>query len=157
MRNDSMHIRDYREGDDDQIWNLHNEALNAVDAHAGNGPWDEDLKDIATAYMEAGGAFKVIEQNGTIIGMGALKALGDGTFEVKRMRIAPVLQGRGLGKRLLQALEEAGENLGARRFVLDTTTVQTVAQRMYETAGYRRIGTDKVGRFDVLVYEMRLE
>ena len=38
-----LHIRAYAPEDYDAVWALHNLALDAVDAHGGNGPWDDDL------------------------------------------------------------------------------------------------------------------
>ena len=55
------------------------------------------------------------------------------------MWIDPVLRGRGLGRRLLGALEDAARNLGYERVRLDTHEVLAEAVGLYETHGYRRI------------------
>ena len=54
-----LQIRRYGPEDHDAIWNLHNVALWQVGAHAGNGPWDDDLHNIEEAYLNKGGEFLV--------------------------------------------------------------------------------------------------
>ena len=44
-------VRTYHSSDFDEVWYLHNLALNAVGTHAGNGPWDDDLKNIEEVYL----------------------------------------------------------------------------------------------------------
>jgi hypothetical protein len=46
-----LNIRRYRDTDQEQVRQLHNVALLAVGAHAGNGPWDEDLNGIPATYL----------------------------------------------------------------------------------------------------------
>ena len=52
-----MKIRRYRESDQEEVWALHNLALEEADAHAGNGPWDDDLRHIREVYLDDGGEF----------------------------------------------------------------------------------------------------
>lgn len=58
--------------------------------------------------------------DGTLLGMAAMKDLGDGTAELKSMRTAVAARGIGLGRRLLEhALETAMAN-GCTAVVLET-------------------------------------
>ena len=57
------------------------------------------------------------------------------TVEVKRMWVAPSHRGRGLGRRLLELLEERARELGATRAVLDTRRLLG-AVPLYERHGY---------------------
>ncbi len=41
------------------MWDLHNLALEHAGAHAGSGPWDDDLSAIRETYLEGGGEFLV--------------------------------------------------------------------------------------------------
>jgi len=157
-------IRRYCPADHDAIWEVHNLALDQVDAHGGNGPWDDDLHDIETVYLANGGEFLVGEWEGRIVSMGALKRLADAPpasaqdshAEVTRMRVHPDHQRRGHGRAILCALEARAQQLGHTHLHLDTTARQIGAQRLYESHGYRRVGATPWGRFTVLAYEKEL-
>lgn len=154
-------IRRYRLSDHDAVWELHNLALNQVGAHAGNGPWDDDLHHIETVYLQDGGEFLVGVLDGQIVAMGALRRVDDGGedaawAEIKRMRVHPNFQRQGLGQAVLQQLEACAVKQGYTCLTLDTTTVQVGAQRFYEKNGYTQVGQTKFGPFDVLLYQKEL-
>jgi GNAT superfamily N-acetyltransferase len=71
---------------------------------------------------------------------GGIKRLSSGACEIKRMYVVPEGRGRGLGRALLQALEDAARELGYSVARLDTGPRQPHAERMYRDAGYRPIG-----------------
>ncbi len=150
-----MEVRRYRPSDHDPVWELHNVALNEVGAHAGNGPWDDDLHHIEAEYIEAGGEFYVGSIDGRIVAMGALKRLSDACAEICRMRVHPEFQRRGLGTKMLSALEERARELGFRTLVLDTTVGQVAARSMYSRAGYEEVSSGRRLGFDVLMFEKR--
>src|SRR5882757_5486343 len=75
----------------------------------------------------------------TALGCGALRDLGDHTVEVKRMYVHPEYRGRGIGRRVLGALESHALQQGATRIRLETGRLQPDAVRLYEAAGYRQI------------------
>ena len=71
---------------------------------------------------------------------GGVKRDEDGVAEIKRMYVVPEARAAGLGRRLLEALEDAARELGYARVRLDTGARQPHAQAMYERAGYHPIG-----------------
>ena len=75
----------------------------------------------------ARGAFLVARADGTPVGCGAIRKVDTGTAELKRMYVAPGMRGRGIGRRVLAALELEGRRLGVRRLVLETGERQTEA------------------------------
>ena len=107
-----MEVRRYRASDHDAVWDLHNLALNEVGAHAGSGPWDDDLHRIEAEYLDAGGEFYVGTIDGRIVAMGALKRLTDARAEICRMRVHPDHQRRGLGTRILSKSGGTGKRVG---------------------------------------------
>lgn len=149
-------IRRYREADRAAVWRLHNVALQGVGAHAGNGPWDEDLHDIARVYLEAGGEFLVGEVGARLLAMGGLRRLDAETGEIKRMRVEPGWQRRGFGRAILGALEAHARRLGYARLRLDTTVGQTAAQGLYAAAGFRPVGRARLAGFECILYEKSL-
>jgi GNAT superfamily N-acetyltransferase len=154
---DSLRLRRYTDADAAAVWDLHHNSLNLVDAHGGNGDWDEDLQNVREIYLEAGGEFLVGEANGKLVAMGALLRAGPTTGEIKRMRVDLNYQRQGFGRRILQALEERARELGYRRLRLDTTTGQTAARALYEESGFTQIGTGRMGRVELIIFEKRLD
>jgi len=59
-------------------------------------------------------------------------------MEVKRMYVLPACRGLGLGKQLLEAIEQHIRHLGGRLVRLEAGTAQAEALELYERAGYRR-------------------
>ncbi len=70
---------------------------------------------------------------------GGIKRDEDGVAEIKRMYVAPAARRQGLGRQLLEALEDKARELGYARIRLDTGNRQPHAQAMYERAGYHPI------------------
>ena len=151
-----MEVRRYIASDHDVVWDLHNVALNEVGAHAGSGPWDDDLHRIEAVYIEAGGEFYVGVIDGRIVAMGALKRLTDDRVEICRMRVHPDHQRRGLGTRILSTLEERAKELGFRTLTLEKTAGQVAAIRMYTKAGYEEVARGRKLGFEVLAFEKRI-
>jgi len=90
-------------------------------------------------FSPPGGAFVVIYEDGKPIAGGGVKRDEDGVAEIKRMYVAPGARGRGLGRQLLEALEETARTLGYARIRLDTGARQPEARGMYERAGYHAV------------------
>jgi GNAT superfamily N-acetyltransferase len=152
----SLRIRDYVDADRAAVWQLHNAALIGTGAHAGNGPWDDDLNAIPAVYQQTDGAFLVGMLRGRIVAMGALKRTDERRAEIKRMRVAPEVQRRGFGRAILAALEQRAHALGYGLLHLDTTVQQTAAQALYEQHGYVEVGRTMLGPFEAVLYEKRL-
>jgi ribosomal protein S18 acetylase RimI-like enzyme len=156
MHTDTLQIRRYDNIDHDAVWNLHNLALDDVGAHAGNGPWDEDLHDIDRVYISNGGEFLVGFSQGQMVAMGALMRSSNERAEIKRMRVHPHYQRKGYGRAILQALENRAMELGFTVLHLDTTVQQTAAQSLYEHTGYSKLRQEQIGPFEVILFEKRV-
>lgn len=85
------------------------------------------------------GAFLVARLDGRAVGCGAVRKLDENTAEVKRMWIEPDVRGRGVGRRLLAALEDAAIELDCRVLRLDTSARLTEALALYRSSGYHEI------------------
>ncbi|QGQ20853.1 GNAT family N-acetyltransferase [Cellulomonas sp. JZ18] len=88
-------------------------------------------------------AMLVLRVDGEPVACGALRDgtrdLGPGTGELKRMYVRPGWRGRGLSRRVLDALEEAARGRGFRRLALETGVLQPEAIGLYLSAGYRPV------------------
>lgn len=72
--------------------------------------------------------------DGLVIGTGRLHPLAADAAQIRYMAVAPAWRGRGVGRAVLESLEDAARHLALRRVVLEAR--ESVA-RFYERAGYR--------------------
>jgi GNAT superfamily N-acetyltransferase len=79
------------------------------------------------------------DDDGTALGCGALRELGEGAAEVKRMYVVPSARGRGVSKAVLSGLEDAARERGWTTLRLETGPLQPEAVGLYATSGYRAI------------------
>jgi GNAT superfamily N-acetyltransferase len=162
-------VRRYRPGDGERVRTLNETALRAVDAYAEDAP-EEDLDDVAGAYLDGSGEFLVGERDGEVVAMGALTPVHEGTtsvrlglldptvdaVEVTRMRVHPDHWRQGYGSAVLRELERRAQALGYGTAVLDTTARQTGARRFYEAHGYEAVGRTEWREFEMLCYRKPL-
>ncbi|QBD76650.1 GNAT family N-acetyltransferase [Ktedonosporobacter rubrisoli] len=160
-----LRLRSYTSADQEAVEHLHISVIQQTGAYLGRGSWDDDVYAIEEAYLKNGGEFLVGECDGLLVAIGALKRTGIERAEIKRMRVHPDYQGRGYGQRILEALEARARALGYRILHLDTSILQTAAQRLYEKNGYHEVGRDiyqqEVDRgsyqpLEVILYEKQL-
>ena len=155
-RSRGLRIRRFQDADHDAVWALHNDALHHVGAHGGSGRWDDDLHAIRRVYLEQRGEFIVGLLDDELVAMGALRCTDPQRAEIKRMRVAPDIQGRGFGRRILEHIETRATELGYTHLHLDTTAQQLAAQAFYRSHGYRETAREQRGRFELIFFEKSL-
>jgi DNA-binding MarR family transcriptional regulator/GNAT superfamily N-acetyltransferase len=82
------------------------------------------------------GVFEVARLGGQPIGCGALKIKDDKTGEIKRMWVHTDARGLGVGRLILDALEEKARGLSLRGLRLETNRALKEAQALYRNRGY---------------------
>ena len=85
------------------------------------------------------GRFLVAQSLGNPVGCGALRHLGEGVGEIKRMWVLPELRGTGISRRLLAAIEHSARDLKVRTIRLDTNDSLVEALQLYRSSGYHEI------------------
>jgi DNA-binding MarR family transcriptional regulator/GNAT superfamily N-acetyltransferase len=90
-------------------------------------------------FVRPSGAFVIARVRGRPVGCGAVKLKGKQPAEFKRMWIAKESRGLGLGKRLLDVLENQARMAGAAAVRLETNRTLTEAISMYRRSGYVEI------------------
>ncbi|HXH05259.1 MAG TPA: helix-turn-helix domain-containing GNAT family N-acetyltransferase [Vicinamibacterales bacterium] len=85
------------------------------------------------------GVLLLARLDGQPVGCGALKRIGEGVGEIKRMWVSPDSRGLGIAHRLLDALEQHARTLGLSTLRLDTNRSLTEARALYARNGYREI------------------
>jgi putative acetyltransferase len=115
--------------------------------------FDRDLDDPARTYA----ALWVAVDDGVVVGSVAMRDLGDGAVELKRMYLRPDQRGRGLGKRLLALALDWAQAQNMQVIRLDTSERMVAAQRLYEAHGFQRVpgNAPRQGQCRLL-YELRL-
>jgi GNAT superfamily N-acetyltransferase len=93
----------------------------------------------AAQVADGDGAFLVAYAGDAPVGCGAVRRLDAETAELKRMYVAPSHRGRGVGRRLVEALEAEARRLGVSRVVLETGSRLDRAIKMYTGLGYAPI------------------
>ncbi len=104
-------------------------ALYGGDTEPGRRPSATDISVVLVAVAD----------DGTPLGCGALRFLGDGAAEVKRMYVVPAARRRGVSRAVLARLEEAARSRGWTTLRLETGPLQTAATGLYRSVGYRPI------------------
>jgi GNAT superfamily N-acetyltransferase len=69
-------------------------------------------------------------------GCGGWRLLDPETAEIKRMYVATTARGKGLGRRILEHLEEQAAAHGVKRLVLETGARNGAALALYRRCGY---------------------
>jgi GNAT superfamily N-acetyltransferase len=85
------------------------------------------------------GLLLVARDGDAVVGCVGLRLLGDGIGEIARVFVVPEARGRGLGKRLLDAVEDAARERGLSTLRLDTGSHLVEANRLYLSAGFREV------------------
>lgn len=89
--------------------------------------------------LEPGARWLVGRRDGQPVCCVAVQELEPGVGELKRMYVAPVERGRGMGRALLAAAEGMAADAGWATLRLETGDAQPEAVRLYEASGWRRI------------------
>jgi putative acetyltransferase len=102
------------------------------------------LADPKGLILDDGGKIFFATLEGQCIGCCALRRLSDHEFEVAKMAVTPAFQGAGIGRKLLEAVIEGGQAMGARRLYLETNHTLTPAIRLYESMGFKHIPPERI-------------
>lgn len=147
--------------DPQPVMDLHKQALQATGAYIDDPQLDKDLWSPSANYASLGGEFWVGELDGQVVAIGAFRlnlaedrALNEA--EIKRLRVHSDLQGRGLGKQMLQLLEKRARQHGYTSLALDTTDQQMAARGLYEGLGFAEYRRQPAENFELIYYRKAL-
>ncbi|MEZ0326511.1 MAG: GNAT family N-acetyltransferase [Fimbriimonas sp.] len=101
--------------------------------------FEEERASLPGRYAPPSGALLVALDGEEVVGCGALRDLGDGICEIKRMYIRPPHRKNGLGRRILDELINRAKTIGYTTVRLDTLARLTPALALYESSGFLRI------------------
>jgi GNAT superfamily N-acetyltransferase len=98
--------------------------------------FSEELANLPGEFAEPRGRLLVAHDEARIAGCVALRDLGDGVCEMKRMFVYPEFHGRGVGQLLGRAIVGEAKAIGYRKMMLDTGPAQREAQALYHKLGF---------------------
>ncbi len=98
-----------------------------------------ELAGLPGAYAPPGGALFIARAADQPAGTVALRSLGAGTCEMKRLYVRPAFRRQGLGRRLALEVIAAGRRIGYERMRLDTLARMEPAIGLYSALGFKRI------------------
>jgi len=117
-----------------------------IDRYFDQQSFETELAGLPGEFAPPQGRILLGYANGRPAGMVALRDLGGGLCEMKRMFVAPDAHGLGLGRALARRLIEEARIIGYKTMRLDTGPLQHEAHRLYASLGFCR--TDPYGRHD---------
>ncbi|MEW2621389.1 GNAT family N-acetyltransferase [Streptomyces sp. NPDC048106] len=88
------------------------------------------------ADFDPPGLFLIVHIDGEPVGCGGIRLLDEHTAEIKRMYVAERARGHGIGRYLLEQLEQHAVSRGATRIMLETGRRNTAALALYHRSGY---------------------
>ncbi|MDX3694810.1 GNAT family N-acetyltransferase [Streptomyces europaeiscabiei] len=92
------------------------------------------------------GLFVITHRDGIAVGCGGVRLLDANTAEIKRMYVAAVARGQGLGRHILEHLERHAASSGASRILLETGARNHAALALYRRCGYVPVPSYAPGR-----------
>jgi GNAT superfamily N-acetyltransferase len=92
-----------------------------------------------TDFAPPDGIFLVGWDDGKAVAGGGVRQLDRFIGEIRRMYVVPDRRGKGIGRRLLDALEDEARRIGYQQIRLSTGPLQLNAVRLYETHGFQPI------------------
>jgi GNAT superfamily N-acetyltransferase len=117
----------------------HTEDLALIDAYFDDEAWERELGALPGVYEPPDGALLIAREADVALGCVGLKRLDGDSCEMKRMFVAPMARGGGVGRALADEVLTRARAAGYGQLFLDTSVRQTEAITLYRTLGFEEV------------------
>jgi ribosomal protein S18 acetylase RimI-like enzyme len=115
--------------------------------------FEKELAELPGEYVPPSGRLWLAIENDQVAGCVALRKIGEGTGEMKRLYVRPQFRGKGLGRTLTATIIEAARAIGYQRLRLDTLPGKMdQAIAMYQSLGFKDIEKYYDNPYDTAAY-----
>ena len=111
-----------------------------------------ELASLPGKYASPDGRLVLATEGGQAAGCVAIRRIGDGVCEMKRLYVRPEFRSRGLGLRLAREMISQAAGAGYAVMRLDTLDRLVEAMELYESLGFRRTDPYYDNPLDGVVY-----
>jgi ribosomal protein S18 acetylase RimI-like enzyme len=102
--------------------------------------FEQELSELPGRYAPPEGRLLLAVADGALAGCIALRKIGEGTCEMKRLYVRPAFRGQGIGGHLTALLIEEAREMGYARMRLDTLPAKMKeAPMVYRSFGFTEI------------------
>jgi ribosomal protein S18 acetylase RimI-like enzyme len=102
--------------------------------------FEKELAELPGKYAPPAGRLLLAVGNGKLVGCVALRKIGEGTCEIKRLYLRQGFRGLGLGRQLAETIINAAKEIGYERMRLDTLPPKMDdAIKLYRSLGFKEI------------------
>jgi putative acetyltransferase len=142
MSSSTLSFRPIRPEDNAQIARIIRTVMTEYGAvGSGYSIEDPEVDAMFDAYNQPRAAFLVLENDaGRLVGCGGVAPLQGGdadTCELKKMYFLPEARGQGMGRRLVETLEETARQHGFQIMYIETIAAMQEANRLYQRLQFK--------------------
>jgi len=101
--------------------------------------FDREIRNLEGAYRPPDSCILLATEDDIVLGCVALRPFENGICEMKRLYVRPAGRGRGIGRRLAEAVIEEARRVGYATMRLDTIGTMHAANALYRSLGFREI------------------
>ena len=102
--------------------------------------FEKELAELPGDYVPPNGRLLLAYDNGELVGCVALRKIGDGSCEMKRLFVRDRFRGKGIGRLLIETIIRNAKEIGYERMLLDTLPPRmNDAIALYRSIGFKEI------------------